>query len=118
MRLPCPATFACTGRRLTFQRRLVTLWAWLMRFPACGFLPQISHCCAITDPDPLGSSLQTYILQQKTRFRQFKSPMGYCYSLNLTPESPDDYSYDGAADSPHADNRSIGFRDERVWNAQ
>jgi hypothetical protein len=35
-----------------FQRRLVTLWAWLMRFPACGFLPQISHCCAMTVPDP------------------------------------------------------------------
>src|ERR1700722_16611595 len=33
-----------------FQRRLVTLWAWLMRFPACGFLPQISHCCAMTTP--------------------------------------------------------------------
>src|SRR5690242_4709935 len=21
-----------------------------MRFPACGFLPQISHCCAMTTP--------------------------------------------------------------------
>ena len=44
---PWPATLACTGRKLMFQRRLVTLWAWLIRFPACGFLPQISHCCAI-----------------------------------------------------------------------
>src|SRR5882762_1698522 len=51
MRLVVAPTRACTGRRLTFQRRLVTLWAWLMRFPACGFLPQISHCCAMTTPD-------------------------------------------------------------------
>src|ERR1700734_129607 len=48
MRLVVAPTRACTGRRLTFQRRLVTLWAWLMRFPDCGFLPQISHCCAMT----------------------------------------------------------------------
>ena len=47
IRFPWPATLACTGRKLMFQRRLVTLWAWLMRFPACGFLPQISHCCAM-----------------------------------------------------------------------
>jgi hypothetical protein len=43
-------TRACTGRKLIFHRRLVTLWAWLMRFPACGFLPQISHCCAMMTP--------------------------------------------------------------------
>jgi hypothetical protein len=55
MRLPCPATLACTGRKLMFQRRLVTLWAWLMRFPACGFLPQISHCCAMTAPESFRS---------------------------------------------------------------
>jgi hypothetical protein len=35
---------------LMFQRRVVTLWAWLIRFPACGFLPQISHCCAMVTP--------------------------------------------------------------------
>jgi len=52
MRLVAAPTRACTGRRLTFQRRLVTLWAWLMRFPDCGFLPQISHCCAMTAIDP------------------------------------------------------------------
>ena len=52
MRLVVAPTRACTGRRLTFQRRLVTLWAWLMRFPDCGFLPQISHCCAMTAVDP------------------------------------------------------------------
>jgi hypothetical protein len=52
MRLVAAPTRACTGRRLTFQRRLVTLWAWLMRFPNCGFLPQISHCCAMTAVDP------------------------------------------------------------------
>src|SRR6266446_4685407 len=51
MRLVADPTRACTGRKLTFQRRLVTLWAWLMRFPACGFLPQISHCCAMITPE-------------------------------------------------------------------
>src|SRR5208282_479450 len=48
MRFVVAPTRACTGRRFTFQRRLVTLWAWLMRFPDCGFLPQMSHCCAMT----------------------------------------------------------------------
>ena len=52
MRFVVAPTRACTGRKLTFQRRLVTLWAWLMRFPDCGFLPQISHCWAITASDP------------------------------------------------------------------
>src|ERR1700730_11646319 len=51
MRLVAAPTRACTGRRLTFHRRFVTLWAWLMRFPACGFLPQISHCCAMMTPE-------------------------------------------------------------------
>ena len=55
IRLVAAPTRACTGRRLTFQRRLVTLWAWLMRFPACGFLPQISHCCAMTTPEEIRS---------------------------------------------------------------
>jgi hypothetical protein len=48
MRLVAAPTLACTGRRLTFQRRLVTLWAWLMLFPNCGPLPQISQTRAIT----------------------------------------------------------------------
>src|ERR1700730_42139 len=51
MRFVAAPTRACTGRRLTFHRRLVTLWALLMRFPACGFLPQISHCCAMMTPE-------------------------------------------------------------------
>src|SRR5260370_30313912 len=41
-------TLAWTGRRLTFQRRLLTLWAWLIVFPNCGPLPQISQTRAIT----------------------------------------------------------------------
>src|SRR6266404_7213819 len=48
IRLVAAPTLACTGRRLTFQRRLVTLWAWLMLFPNCGPLPQISQTRAIT----------------------------------------------------------------------
>jgi hypothetical protein len=57
MRLVAAPTRAWTGRRLMFQRRLVTLCAWLMRFPACGFLPQISHCCAIDDSRRIQSLL-------------------------------------------------------------
>ena len=48
MRLVDAPTFACTGRRLTFQRRLVTLWAWLMLLPNCGPLPQMSQTRAMT----------------------------------------------------------------------
>ena len=47
IRLVAAPPLACTGRRFTFQRRLVTLWAWLMLFPNCGPLPQISHTCAM-----------------------------------------------------------------------
>src|SRR5579864_7235922 len=60
MRLVVEPTRACTGRRLMFQRRLVTLWAWLMRFPACGFLPQISHCCGMTTPREFRSCWANY----------------------------------------------------------
>src|SRR5437879_9016627 len=48
IRLLTPFTCAFTGRRFTFQRRLVTLLAWLMLFPNCGPLPQISHTRAMT----------------------------------------------------------------------
>src|SRR3954464_12302423 len=47
--LLAPFTTARTGRRFTFQRRLLTLWAWLMLLPNCGPLPHISHTRAITD---------------------------------------------------------------------
>ena len=47
IRLVVPLIFAWTGRRFTFQRLRETLWAWLMMFPNCGFLPQISQTCAI-----------------------------------------------------------------------
>src|ERR1700733_16101059 len=53
MRLFPPFTLAWTGRRLTFQRRLVTLWAWLMLLPNCGPLPQISQTCAMTAPEKM-----------------------------------------------------------------
>ena len=48
MRLVVAPTLAWTSRRLTFQRRFVTLWAWLMLFPNCGPLPQISQTRAMT----------------------------------------------------------------------
>src|SRR5260221_11503169 len=48
-RLLAPFTMARTGRRFTFQRRRLTLWAWLIAFPNCGPLPQTSHTRAMTD---------------------------------------------------------------------
>jgi hypothetical protein len=48
-----PDAFARTGRKLMFQRRLVTLCAWLTLFPVRGFLPQTSHTCAMTTSDEL-----------------------------------------------------------------
>jgi hypothetical protein len=41
IRLLPPSTAAFTGRRLTFQRRLETLWACEILLPNCGPLPQI-----------------------------------------------------------------------------
>src|SRR5579864_3545886 len=51
IRLLTPFTIARTGRRFTFQRRLVTLCAWLMLFPNCGPLPQTSHTRGIKTPN-------------------------------------------------------------------
>src|ERR1700686_2027067 len=56
MRLAPPFTLARTGRRLTFQRRRDTLCAWLMVFPNCGPLPQISQTCAMTTPERFRTS--------------------------------------------------------------
>src|SRR5690242_17915672 len=42
------AVFAFTGRRLTFQRRLVMLCACETLLPNCGPLPQTSQTCAMT----------------------------------------------------------------------
>jgi hypothetical protein len=52
MRLFVAFTLAFTVCRLMFQRRRETLCAWEMLLPNCGFLPQISHTCAI-DPYPV-----------------------------------------------------------------
>jgi hypothetical protein len=71
MRFVVAPTRACTGRKFTFQRRLVTLWAWLMRFPDCGFLPQISHCCAMIAVDPFKSLTESPILPDSVASRQF-----------------------------------------------
>src|ERR1700756_4428147 len=60
-RLVAPFTFARTGRRFTFQRRLVTLCAWLMLFPNCGPLPHISQTCAMTAPDGIRSRLVKHV---------------------------------------------------------
>jgi len=47
MRLEAPATIARTFCKFKFQRRLVTLWAWLIRLPNCGPRPQTSHTFAM-----------------------------------------------------------------------
>lgn len=47
MRLFAVFTFALTVCKLMFQRRRETLCACEMLFPNCGFLPQISHTCAM-----------------------------------------------------------------------
>src|SRR5258706_10115841 len=65
-------TRACTGRRFTFQRRLVTLWAWLMLLPNCGPLPQISQTLAMTAYSKWDQNLwgKALILPEFSRFRQ------------------------------------------------
>jgi len=47
IRLLVELTLAFTVCRLMFHRRRVTLCACEILFPNCGFLPQISHTCAI-----------------------------------------------------------------------
>jgi hypothetical protein len=47
MRLLAVFTFAFTVWRFTFQRRRVVLLACEMLLPNCGFLPHISHTCAM-----------------------------------------------------------------------
>lgn len=47
MRLAAPFTSARTLCRFIFQRRLLTLCAWLIRLPNCGPRPHTSHTFAI-----------------------------------------------------------------------
>jgi hypothetical protein len=48
MRLLAPFTMARTVCKFTFQRRLETLWAWLMRLPNWGPFPHTSQTRAMT----------------------------------------------------------------------
>jgi CheY-like chemotaxis protein len=52
MRRLAPSTSARTACKFTFQRRLVTLWAWLMRLPNWGPRPQISQTFAMMQNSP------------------------------------------------------------------
>jgi hypothetical protein len=56
-----PLTTAFTRRRLGFQRRRVTLCAWLIVFPKDGFLPHISQTSAIVLIAPDLKSLKDVI---------------------------------------------------------
>jgi len=47
MRRTVVPNFTRTRWRFGIQRRLVTLWAWLIRLPKTGALPQTSHIFAI-----------------------------------------------------------------------
>src|SRR5438874_4355535 len=82
-RLLAPLTRARTLCRFTFQRRLVTLWAWLTLCPNCGPLPHISqtlaiNCNAITAVAPLvceqAPQEQTRIARSQRMRRRFPPP--------------------------------------------
>src|SRR5580704_7880835 len=60
IRLAAPFTIARTSCRFTFQRRLVTLWAWLIRFPNWGPRPQTSHTFAIGDTPRVALLVSVY----------------------------------------------------------
>ena len=45
--LPAPLTTARTRCKFGRQRRLDSLWAWLMRCPDMGFFPQIAQIWGI-----------------------------------------------------------------------
>jgi hypothetical protein len=47
MRLTAEPTLTRTLWRFGIQRRLDTLWAWLIRFPNTGALPHTSHIFAM-----------------------------------------------------------------------
>ena len=71
IRLVAPATTARTVCRLMFQRRLETLWAWLILCPNTGPRPHTSHILAI--------NLSSETIQDNTAAGSFAS-----YSL-LSP---------------------------------
>jgi hypothetical protein len=52
IRLPAPFTKARIDCKFKFQRRFVTLWAWLIRLPNLGPRPQTSQTCAIRQKSP------------------------------------------------------------------
>src|SRR5437763_9035537 len=82
MRLLTPPTIAFTGRRFTFQRRLVTLCAWLMLLPNCGPLPQISQTLAMTAHSRMVQNLcaKVLILPEFTQIRQTGAATASCAS--------------------------------------
>lgn len=78
MRLFPPFTLAWTGRRFTFQRRRLTLWAWLTLLPNCGPLPQISHTCAMTKtPDFIDSEEQKRASERWCKSKFYKKIHGF-----------------------------------------
>src|SRR5262252_233211 len=65
-RLLPPFTRALTGRRFTFQRRLLTLCACEMVLPERGPLPQTSHTCAMTRNSGVMQNLVPKLLSYRT----------------------------------------------------
>ena len=58
-----PSTIARTRCRFGIQRRLETLWAWLIRFPNTGALPQTSHILAMIELPQITRKAQILIVQ-------------------------------------------------------
>lgn len=81
-RRPAPLTKARTVCKFTFQRRFVTLWAWLIRLPNCGPFPHTSHILAIREsPSEPESRLYhlNFIPATKRLFPNVWQPV--CYPL-------------------------------------
>src|SRR5580658_9835819 len=72
MRLAAPFTMAWTVCKLRFQRRLVTLWAWLILLPNRGPRPQTSHTFAMVIM-LLGWKLQFISFDEALATRHVKS---------------------------------------------
>jgi len=75
-RLAPPFTAARTLCRFRFQRRFVTLCAWLMRLPNCGPRPQTSHTFAIKQGSP--RILRNYSVPRPSQPSQLAHAMTCC----------------------------------------
>src|SRR2546423_6917318 len=92
MRLTAPSTIARTRCRFGIHRRLDTLWAWLIRFPNTGALPQTSHILAMIGLPQITRKAQILIVQRflcnRRAFRKAETRVisfTYLNPVELTP---------------------------------